>query len=312
MQLVPRERYLNDWRNAHGAGSAKCCRKDEFPSTIPVQLTFPQGNLVVPGEKLQVHVELLEPEPTDSETSIVMHLRHHPYVSEGSSLLIGAQCTDGYILSTLVSSSNANSDEIDHRFFDSKIVNGAPTIATLSIGSNSPIDAPGAFFTSKAWVDLHVTRRHRVSTSFPGLWHLATNRLIPKDYVHDGQSPISGRWAYDAHGVIGSQQSYEHRIELPLAKPKPIGTAYHEALRSTEQPIMASGHVQTRQEAEQAGARFEDKLPERTDITLDLDLFLGQYVGLLWPARGQSPATTHAASSLNTGAPTVGEQVVFN
>jgi len=296
-------------------GAVKCCHDDAFPTTIPVKVSFPQGNVTIPGRQLVVQLELLEPEPVDSETHVIVSLGYHTRVVEGTPLPDGVQCSEGQSQFNTLSSPNGWRYRISNRI-SSHIVYGVPTVATLDVGLDSPIDAPGAFFTSTSAIDLRIIRRNRISTSQPHIWDYDADKLVPEGYAHDGLSPTSGRWAYDSDGhiqeLLKSMQSYEQDIQLQLFKPKSVGLTYQEAFGSAEQPIMAPTHVQTWEEAKSARARFEFRLVGQIDIPLALDSFVGQYVGALWTAREQDLAAARVVAPADARGSTVAEQVVFH
>ena len=281
---------------------------DKLPPAIIVKITFPQGNLIVPGQQLKVQLELLEPEPADSETHVDMFLGHWTRVLKSPPLLNDAKCSERYSEFNPLSTSNNMAYGSATGLVESKIQYGAPTVLTLDISPNSPIDAPGAFFTSEARIKMHIIRRHKISMNIPTLRRFGASSLVPEGYVQGGLSKISGRWAYDPDGMPETV-AYSHDLQLPLVRPRSVGVPYSQAFESTEQPIMAPGHVQTRAEAEEAGAHFEFKLRETIDIPLELDSFIGQYVGVLWTANEKDLAAAQAASPINTA---VMEQVIFN
>ena len=301
------------------ANAAKDSQKDDFPSSIALKITFPQGNIVVPGEDLKFILELLEPEPADTKTEVTLSLEAPAHILGDRPLLRGAKCSDSMwrqgSFNALRSSNSEGSDDGNGRYFSKSMRSGEATVVTLKISPDTAIDSPGAFFASRVQLNMHIIRRHRASMFAPGLLSFGDYEHIPKDYVQDGQSSESGPWALDFDRRLDSAESYEHRIELPLAKLKSIGLAYHEALGSTEQPVMAPGHVQTREEAEDAGARFAFKLKGRLDIPGDLDLFVGQYVGMLWKAHEQNITVVHTTRppvvDAGGSADGITEQIVF-
>ena len=309
MLQVPREQYFADCRHPQSVDAARYCPTDDsLPSMITVKMRFPQGNVIVPGQKLKIQLELLEPEPVDSETRVEILLRHQAHVLKSPPPLNETKCHKGYSQISLLSSSSNTTYGSTNSFTESKIQYGALTVLTLDISPNFPIDAPGAFFTSQTWINMRIIRRQRINMNSPNLWRFGASSLVPEGYVQGGLSKISGRWAYDPDGMP-EIVAYDHDFQLPLVRPKSVGLSYSQALESTEQPIMAPGHVQTRAEAEEAGAHFEFKLREPIDIPLELDSFIGQYVGVLWTVHEKDLAAVQAASPINT---VVTEQVVSN
>jgi len=315
---VPQMQYSFGQRKLGAANAAKDSQKNDFPSSIALKLTFPQGNLVVPGEDLKFTLELLEPEPADTKTEVTLNLESSAHILGDRPLLRGAQPSGTMTQTPFNALSSSNSEclaDSNGGYFTKSVRRGEATAVTLNISPETAADSPGAFFTSKVWLTVRIIRSHRASMFVPSIWFFDDYRPIPKGYVQDGQSSESGPWALDSAIRFDSTQSYDHRVELPLAKLKSIGLAYHEALGSTEQPVMASGHVQTREEAEDAGARFAFKLNGRLDIPGDLDLFVGQYVGILWKAHEQNIPVVHTRPQVvDAGGSAVGitEQVVFD
>jgi len=317
---IPPARHDFGPRVMGGADAAKHSQEDELSLGIPVLITLPQGNIVVPGQDFQIIFRLQGPEPADTKTEVTLNLEGSAHILGDRPLLRSAKCSGSMwrqgSFNALRSSNNEGSDDGTLRFSKS-MRSGEATVVTFNISPDTAVDSPGAFFSSKMWLNVHIMRHHHASMFAPGPLSFRGNyKHIPKDYVQDGQSSESGPWALDFDRRLDSMQSYEHRIELHPARLKSIGLAYHEALGSTEQPVMAPGHVQTREEAEDAGGRFAFKLKGRLDIPGDLDSFVGQYVGILWKAHEQNVTVVHTTRPpvVDAGGSAGGitEQVVFD